>query len=163
MRHLERDNAHHRRQLAASLLLPILLAVMVAAAPGLGLASPQVMAHSAAQAYPPFQGPLAGMAGGQRPLGADFCYTCNAQASSGPVTAARATIAAGTAVTDPDNCGQWYLFLSAPGAGHFTASAALADDATIASGGAPALRIFVLASNGYTSRSLDVVLTKGTP
>ena len=163
MRRSERDNArHHRRRLAAGILAPLLLAMTVAASPGAGLVSARAAAHVAALAYPPFQGPFAGTAGGQRPLAADFIYTCNAQANNGPVTAAKATIAAGTAITDPDNCGQGYLFLSAPGTGHFTASAAFADDATIVSGGAPALRIFVLGSNGYTSRSLDVVLSKGT-
>jgi hypothetical protein len=132
------------------------------ASPGLVPVYAQTAAHAAAPTYPPFQGPFAGTTGGQSPLAADFSTTCNVQASSGPVTAAQTTIAAGTAVTDPDTCGQGYLFLSVPGAGHFTASAALADNATIGSAGTPALRIFVLGSNGYTSRSLDVLPAKGT-
>lgn len=163
MRHPDTDNARQpRRRLPALLLTPLLLAATVAASPGPGLARAQAAAHAAAQANPPFQGPFAGTAGGQRPVATDFSTTCNVQASSVPVTAARTTIAAGTAITDPDSCGLGYLFLSAPGAGHFTAGAALADDATIASGAVPALRIFVLGRNGYTSRSLDVVLSKGT-
>ncbi len=163
MRYANKHRARRqRRGLTLGILAPILVAMTMTASPGLVPAYAQTTAHTAAPTYPPFQGPIAGTLGGQSPLAADFSTTCNVQASTGSVTAAQATIAAGAAITDPDNCGQGYLFLSVPKAGHFTAGAALADDAVLASGSAPELRIFVLGSNGYTSRTLDVVLTKGT-
>lgn len=162
MGYSDSNRAPRHRRPTAGILAPIALALMLIASPGLGLARAQSPAHTASTTTPPFAGPFAGTAGGQSPVAADFSYTCNAQAASGPVTAAHTTIAAGTALTDPDTCGQGYLFVSAPGPGHFTARTALADDAAIASTGAPELRIFVLGGNGYTSRSLDVALSKGT-
>ena len=162
MRYSKRIRSGRQRRLMAGMLALLLLTVMVTAAPGSGPAHAQTAAPAPSSTYPAFQGPVAGMLAGQNPLAADFSTTCNAQASSGPVTAAHTTIAAGTAITDPDTCGMAYLFLGVPGAGHFSAHAALADDAVVASGSAPTLRFFVLGRNGYTSRSLDVVLSKGT-
>ncbi|HEY8285507.1 MAG TPA: hypothetical protein VIJ28_14075 [Chloroflexota bacterium] len=155
-------NPAHRNRPSPIILatLPILLLAMtIAATPA--LAATALAAPAAALAYPRFGGPLSGVAAGQSPLGADFSFTCNEQANAAAVTVAGQPVPAGAAITNTDNCGQAYLFVSAPGAGRFQARIALADDATIAGGGAPEARIFVLAGNGYTSRTLDIALVKG--
>jgi hypothetical protein len=149
----------HRPRIATRGVLAILVTAIAVAAPG--LARGETGARANPLVYPAFTGSPYGVASGQGPVGADFSFTCNVHASGAAISVASHAVAAGAGITNVDNCGQGYLFLDAPGAGHFRATIALADDATIASGGAPEARIFVLGSNGYTSRSEDILLAKG--
>ena len=119
----------------ARAILAILLIVVALGASPARTAAREGTQASATLAYPRFAGPLFGTAAGQNPLGADFSFTCNVQANAAAVTVAGATVAAGAAATNVGNCGQAYLFVSAPGAGRFQARIALAADATIAAGG----------------------------
>ena len=150
-----------RRSVLARALLAILLIVMAFGASPAVTAARGAIPAPATRAYPRFAGPLFGTAAGQSPMGTDFSFTCNVQANAAAVTVAGATVAAGAAATNVDGCGQAYLFVSAPGAGRFQAQIALAADATIAAGGLPEARLFVLGGNGYASRSLDITLAKG--
>lgn len=149
-----------RRAPAVSMLLVILvMAAAVAGAPG--SVGARVSSLGGPPSYPRFAGAAYGAASGQAPVGGDFSFTCNTQAIGAAVRVSGHAVPAGSGITNDGSCGQAYLFINVPGAGRLKATVALANDATISAVGAPEARIAVLGTNGYTSHTEDIVLTKG--
>ena len=140
------------RRLAAGILAAMLLALLPRATPA------QAVRSSAP--LPVFQGPTRGVAATQTPLGTDFSTLNASQANAVAGHAAGATIPVGAAVHSTGSGGEALLYLSAPGAGHFKASFAIADDDP--SGlKLSTVRLLVLGRAGFTIHFLDVSAKKG--